>query len=395
MTAPATRTIIVGAGPVGLTAALCLARHGLPSLVLEAKPGISEEGSRAIVVQRPTLEAFEQAAPGVERALVKLGTTWTIKRTYYRGRLMFSEEYPSALGGELPTFVNVGQPQVEAHLLHAAQTLYRHLIEFRFDTPVSGVRQTPEAVFVATPAGEQAGSFVLGCDGGRSIVRTSLGIGLQGSTSGNYFLIADIKADLPFPNERRFHYDAPSHPGQQILVMPHSRDTWRIDWSLSREADVDAEKSSGRIRQRIEALVGRVDYDLTWLSAYRFNNLRADTFRCGRALLAGDAAHLFSPFGGRGMNSGIADAREAARLLAGVLKQGAALTTLDEYCRQREAVADANLAVTTRTLARIAPSTSLQRWLRNAALRASPYSATLRRFVDSGPYSQTLGAAAR
>jgi 3-(3-hydroxy-phenyl)propionate hydroxylase len=294
--------IIVGAGPVGLAAALCLARQGVPSLVLEAKPDISHEGSRAIVVQRPTLDIFEHGAPGIGWELAALGTTWTIKRTYYRNRLLFSEQYPGAEPGKFPTFVNVEQPRVERHLVNAARTLYPHLIQLCFKTPALAIRQSEDAVMVATPAGEKTGRFLLGCDGGRSFVRKSQDIELRGSTSGNHFLIADIKADLPFPNERRFYYDAPSHPKQQILVMPHSRDTWRIDWSLAKEADVEAEKSSGRIRQRIEALVGRVDYDLVWLSAYRFNNLRACTFRHGRVLLAGDAAHLFSPFGGRGMN---------------------------------------------------------------------------------------------
>ncbi len=98
--------IIIGAGPVGLTAALTLAKQGLPSIVVEAQDDISQEGSKAVVIQRRTLEIFDDAAPGVGATIRQAGITWNIKRTYFRDRLMFSETYAETAEDELMKIVD-------------------------------------------------------------------------------------------------------------------------------------------------------------------------------------------------------------------------------------------------------------------------------------------------
>ena len=96
--------VVVGAGPVGLTVALSLAKQGWPAVVVEARDGISDEGSKALVIQSRTLELLDWAAPGVGIAIRQAGVTWNIKRTYYRDRLMFSEHYADSVTDSLPPF---------------------------------------------------------------------------------------------------------------------------------------------------------------------------------------------------------------------------------------------------------------------------------------------------
>jgi 3-(3-hydroxy-phenyl)propionate hydroxylase len=381
--------LIIGAGPVGLTAALMLAKQGLPSIVVEAQNDISQEGSKAVVIQRRTLEIFEEAAPGVGAAIRQAGITWNIKRTYFRDKLMFSEEYADTAGDALPPFVNLPQTTTDRLLLNAARKLYPNLIQFQFGFKVASITQNRRTASVTSEKDETlSGSYIIGCDGAHSIVRKQLGIHMQGKSSANRFLITDIKAKLPFPRERRFYYDPSSNRGRQILIMPQPDDIWRIDWQVGPEVTLEAEQS-GRLDERIQAIIGSEPYEIVWSSLYRFHNLVADTFRDKRIFLAGDAAHLMSPFGGRGMNSGVADAHHLALLLGDVELRRKPLNTLDEYSQERRRVALENIAATSRALRTMEPPTRLRVWVRNNNLRLSRWLPAIRRYVDSGPYAKT------
>lgn len=381
--------IIVGAGPVGLTAALMLAKQGLPSIVVEAQNDISQEGSKAVVIQRRTLEIFEEAAPGVGAAIRQAGITWNIKRTYYRDKLMFSEEYADTAADALPPFVNLPQTTTDRLLLNAARKLYPRLIQFRFGFKVASVTQDSDAASVTSETGETlSGPYLIGCDGAHSIVRKQLGVHMQGKSSANLFLITDIKAKLPFPRERRFYYDPSSNRGRQILIMPQPDDIWRIDWQVSSDVTLEGEQN-GRLDERIQAIIGSEPYEIVWTSLYRFHNLVADTFRDKRIFLAGDAAHLMSPFGGRGMNSGVADAHHLALLLGDVELCHKPLDALDGYSQERRRVALENIAATSRALRTMEPPTRLHVWMRNSNLRLSRWWPAIRRYVDSGPYAKT------
>jgi 2-polyprenyl-6-methoxyphenol hydroxylase-like FAD-dependent oxidoreductase len=154
------------------------------------------------------------------------------------------------------------------------------------------------------------------------------------------------------------------------------------------ETDAEEERRSGRLEQRIRRIIGDADYELAWLTAYRFHERIASRFRLGRAFLAGDAAHLMSVFGARGMNSGVEDARNLGWRLARVLAGDAPETLLDGYERERRAAAEENIRVTSATMRFMAPPTRMRRLLRNAILRGSLHSRTLRRRVDSGKLAE-------
>ena len=370
------RVAVVGAGPVGLTAALELAARGVESVVLEAKPAIEPIGSRAIVLARHALATFRRLGCG---EIVERGVVLDRARTYVGERELFTVAFERPRGDELPAFVNLQQTHTERLLLARVEGV-------RFGSRVTGLRQDDDRVTLTTEDGEVEASYVVACDGTRSTIRGLLGVDFPGKSFRDRFLIADVRAELPpfARNERRFFFDPPSNPGRQILVHPQPDGEWRIDWQVPPEADAEDERNSGALDRRIQALAGDVPYQLVWLTAYRFHQRLAPRFRAGRVFLAGDAAHEMSVFGARGLNSGVEDATNLAWKLALVLEGQAPDSLLDSYERERRSAAQENLRVTGDTMRFMAPPTPLHRLYRNAVLRGSLRVPALRRFVNSG-----------
>jgi 2-polyprenyl-6-methoxyphenol hydroxylase-like FAD-dependent oxidoreductase len=371
------RVAVVGAGPIGLTAALELAAREVPTIVLEAKPALESIGSRAIVLAHDALATFSRL--GCEE-IPRKGVRLSRARTYLRETELFTIEFPPALPDGLPTFVNLQQTYTEQTLLRRAEEA--ELIEIWWGSAVRSVRQTDKKVILGIRGrrGNQKilASYAIGADGAHSTVRKLLGVDFPGKTFNDRFLIADVRAELPgFPrDERRFFFDPPSNPGRQILIHPQPDGEWRIDWQVAPETDVEAERASGALDARIRALFGDAPYELAWLTAYRFHQRLASRFRVGRVFLAGDAAHLMAPFGARGMNSGVEDATSLAAALAS--------DSPDGYERERRPAAVENLRITGATMRFMAPPTALHRLWRNAVLRGSLRVPRLRRFVNSG-----------
>jgi 2-polyprenyl-6-methoxyphenol hydroxylase-like FAD-dependent oxidoreductase len=380
---------VVGAGPVGMTLAGRLAQHGLRVLLLEQHPGHTGEGSKALCMQRETLEIW--ARLGIGEQVADRGVQWQVGRTFFRGRELFSVTLPGTGADHFPAFVNINQTEVEAMLLERLRELPN--VDVRWSHRLTGLRQDGTGVTLAcdTPDGARSlrAGYVVGADGAHSAVRHLMGMGFPGHSHADLFLICDIRARLPFPNERHFHFDPPWNPGRQVLVHPQPDDTWRIDWQVPSGTDVDAERASGALDRRIRQVVGEnTAYEVEWVTAYRFHQRLAPRFRVGRILLAGDAAHLMSPFGARGLNSGAADAENLAWKLALVESGIAPEPLLDSYAGERRAAAEDNLAVTDASMRFMVPRGPLQRIARNAILRGSVRSAALRRRVNSGKLSQ-------
>ena len=387
------RVAVVGAGPVGLTAALELADAGVPTVVLEAKPELELVGSRAIVLARHALATFRRL--GCDE-IARKGLVLARARTYLRETELFTVEFPPAAEGDLPAFVNLQQTYTERTLLRRAEE--SDLVEVRWGSPVIGLRQDASSVTLELDGGEEvSAAYSIGADGAHSAVRKLLGVGFPGKSFHDRFLIADVRAELPgFPrDERRFFFDPPTNPGRQMLVHPQPDGEWRIDWQVAPETDVDVERESGALDARIRAVTHGAPYELVWLTSYRFHARLAERFRVGRVFLAGDAAHLMAPFGARGMNSGVDDASNLASKLARVLAGSAPEQLLDAYEQERRAAARENLRATGATMQFMAPPTLFHRAWRNAVLRGSVRVPRLRRFVNSGklaPDGVTIGA---
>ncbi|MDX6742392.1 FAD-dependent monooxygenase [Actinocorallia sp. A-T 12471] len=380
--------IVVGAGPVGLAAALLLARWRVPTVVLEAGGMRDPSGSKAICFQRDVLDVFHRIGCGAE--LVAEGVTWTTGRTYHRDRELFTVTFPDAGRSELPPWINISQAVVEAHLLRLAKA--EPLIDLRYGHPVIGIQQDADGIEadVATSTARLTfrGSHLIGADGSRSTVRQLLGVGFPGGVFDDRFLICDIRADLPFPDERRFFFDPEWNPGRQVLIHACPDRTWRIDWQVPPDFDLEAERASGRLDARIRKIIGAVDHEVVWLSVYRFSEKVADAFSVGRAFLAGDAAHLYAPFGARGLNSGIQDAENLAWKLAWARRGETDGTLLESYAIERRAAARENKRVTEATMEFLVPRTEEQRRRRAAALERAAADPEAAREIDSGKLAE-------
>lgn len=342
---------IAGGGPVGLAAALFLARHDVPTVVLERAERRDRAGSRSICVQRDVLDALHRVGCG--EILAEEGVTWTHGRTYYRDRELFRITFPKGGSLEFPPFVNIPQWRVEQVLEEAA---VRAGVDIRYATPVTGVDQD-ETVTVHTTRGPVRASHLIAADGGHSTVREHLGVAFEGESYDDRFLIADIRAELPFGPQRRFHFDPAWNPGRQVLLHPQPDSVWRIDWQVPGDFDLEEARDSGEVDRRIRLITEDVPYEIVWLSSYRFSQRAAAAFAVGRVLFAGDAAHIMTPFGARGLNSGIADAENAAWKIALDRAGLAGPALLPSYHDERHAAALENLRVTGTTMRFLVPRT--------------------------------------
>ena len=280
-------------------------------------------GSRAACISRRSLEIFDRL--GVAQDVLREALPWTAGTSYYRDVPVYRLQMPMDENQRFAPMVNLEQCICEQLLADRAEAL-RELVEIRWQTKLAGLQRRDDGVELELETPHQPyrlrADWVVACDGARSAVRQALGLRFSGSTYDGTYIIVDIHLKSDYPTERRAWFDPPTNPGSTILVHKQPRDIWRVDYQLRDDEDpeeaVKPENVLPRVRSHLEWIGERDDWTPVWISAYRANCLTLDSYRHGRVLFAGDAAHLVPIFGVRGMNSGIDDTHNLAWKLAWV-----------------------------------------------------------------------------
>lgn len=379
--------VIVGAGPVGLTLAIDLAQRGQKVVVLDDDFRLSA-GSRAICFAKRTLEIFDTL--GIADQAVAKGVSWNVGKVFHHDALVYQFNLLPEPAHKFPAFINLQQYYAEGFLAERAAQLPN--IDLRWKSRVVAIDNAADGttLTIETPDGEYrlTADYCVACDGSRSPIRKLIGEESKGQIFKDRFLIADVRMSAPFPTERWFWFDPPFHPNQSVLLHKQPDDVWRIDFQLGWDADPEEEKRPERVIPRVQALLGReVEFELEWVSVYTFACTRMQTFRHRRLFFAGDSAHLVSPFGARGANSGIQDANNLGWKLDAVLRGEASDALLESYATEREYAADENILNSTRSTDFITPKSDISRLFRDAALSLAKDHAFARRIVNSGRLS--------
>lgn len=386
--------IIVGAGPVGLAAAIDCALHGVRCVVLDDNDVVSV-GSRAICWSKRTLEIFDRL--GVGQRMLDKGVTWKVGRLFHGEREVWRFDLLPEAGHRMPAFVNLQQYYVEHYLVERAGD-FPELIDLRWNNRVTAVARRPDGVEVSveTPDGSYAiaADWLIACDGARSPVRGMLGLDFAGRVFEERFLIADVEMKADFPSERWFWFEPPFHNGRSALLHKQPDDIYRIDLQLGPDADPEAEKKPENVVPRIERMLGHRDFELDWVSVYTFQCRRLERFVHDRVIFAGDSAHVVSPFGARGGNGGIQDVDNLVWKLAMVIRGEAPASLVATYDEERIHGADENILNSSRSTAFMTPKTGMERIFRDSVLGLAGEHAFARRLVNSGRLSQpcSLGA---
>lgn len=380
--------LVAGAGPVGLATALALRARDIPVVLLEAESSDRvRPGSRALYVHRDSLRLLESLHNGVGTRLTEHGILWNVRRTLYRGREVYARTYPPyAKKSGLPPFTSLRQADTERILLHAC---VQAGVTVRWDSRVTSVAPRAADVTVSTTDGTSwRASHVVAADGARSLVRMAAGIGLTGSTSAGFHVVVDIMGEEQCL-ERVFHYRHPAMAGRHVLTVPYSGG-FQVDLQCTADDRPDKIASPEAVREWLPGVIGAVAEDrVTWISVYKFRQLIADSFAdsTGRVLLAGEAAHLFPPFGARGMNSGFADADAAATAVA-TARRGPAehARAVTEFATRRHAAAMSNSAAAGAALKHMRPSGRVARARQLTAARLAPLVPRFGEWLERAPY---------
>jgi len=387
--------VVVGAGPVGLAAAIDLAQRGIPVLVLDDDDTVSV-GSRAICYAKRTLEILDRLGCG--EPVAKKGVSWNVGKVFHGDELAYQFDLLPEAGHHRPAFVNLQQYYFEEYLVQRADALAAAEIRWKHrvvDVAVNRTEnQTEDAAAVTLRIATQDGDYALTCDwlivcdGARSPLRHMLGLDSEGQVFRDRFLIADIHMTTDFPTERWFWFDPPVHRNQSVLLHRQADNVWRVDFQLGWDADPEQEKKPENILPRLRAMLGAdAQFDIEWASVYTFQCRRMQNFRHGRVLFAGDAAHLVSPFGARGANSGVQDVDNLVWKLELVMRGRAPHSLLDTYDDERIAAADENILHSTRATDFITPKSAVSRTFRDAVLALARHHPFARRLVNSGRLS--------
>jgi 3-(3-hydroxy-phenyl)propionate hydroxylase len=384
---------IVGGGLTGLTLACDLALRGIPAVLLDEDDSVGVRGaaSRGICYAQKSLEIF--ARLGIYERVLAKGVQWSIGRTFAGEDEVYSFDLQQSRVHDRscqPAFVNLQQFYVEWFLVDRIAELGD--VDVRWHSRVETVEQTADAVTlqVVTPSGRYAleAQWVVDCSGCHSVMRAQLGVPVHSNRMLDRWCISDVRFRTTPPAERWTWIEASFNDNRAVWQHRMADDVWRLDYQMACDADPEAISRPEVVRERLQRQFGAdVEIELVWVGPYAYRSECLERFRAGRVLFAGDAAHVMSPFGARGGNSGIQDADNLAWKLVLVLDGAADAALLDSYDLERRAAAHDNLRVTGRTTRFLSPPTAAERVMRDAVIALAREHGFARSFVNTGRLS--------
>ncbi|MSQ60233.1 MAG: FAD-binding monooxygenase [Betaproteobacteria bacterium] len=382
--------VIAGGGLAGLTLACDLASRGVACVLLDEDDTVGVRGasSRGIVYAQKSLEIF--ARLGIYEQIRAKGVTWSVGRTFDGDREVYSFNRQLASASLQPPFINIQQFYIEAFLVERIQTL--GCADLRWRNMVTGVEQRDDHVrlMVETPAGayELEAQWLIDATGANSPIRDALGLDAHASRSPDRWCITDVRFKKSFPAERWTWIRAPFNDGRAVWQHLMADNVWRVDFQMGQDADPEYVSRPDVAAQRLRAYLGEdLEFEFVWIGPYQYRDHLLDEFKVWRVFFIGDSAHVVSPFGARGGNSGIQDAANLAWKLALVQSGEADERLLDSYHDERRAAAVENLQVARRTARFLASLSPAEKLFRQAVLDLAREHAFARALVDTGRMS--------
>ncbi|MFF9301637.1 FAD-dependent monooxygenase [Streptomyces sp. NPDC014764] len=337
--------IVVGAGPVGLTLALALARQDVPCVVLDEGPGKDEPRPARTVVLREDTAALMERLTGL--SLDHAGFRWAGWRSMRRKQVTNEVAFEDAEAAPL----HIAQHVLTGALRAALEN--ERLVKIAVDSRLDTMEQERSGVTAHTRGASGTwwrGSYLVGCDGPRSTVRKLQDIRFPGRTAVERHAVAALRTELPWQDEALLHRSPPwrtSGPSAgEIVARPLPDEVWRLDWLLPPGKDlVTPEMLLTRIRETLAGWFGGTvpPYELLDTGVHTVHHRLARRWRAERVFLAGDAAHLLGALGTHGLDEGLRDADNLAWKLALAWHHGPHEALLDSYQTERRALVASRL----------------------------------------------------
>ncbi|MEB4613732.1 FAD-dependent oxidoreductase [Leucobacter sp. M11] len=380
------RVVVIGAGPAGLVAALSLRARGIEPLVVEAKgPGELVPGSRALFVHRESMAVVEAVSPGTGQTISEAGIMWAARETRYSGQRVFHrvDRRVGSSSGGIAQYSSLRQSATVAILREACEQAG---IEIRTSCPVEAVDVVGNGVVLSTPSGLVLAERVIAADGARSVARKGIDSRLEGPRLDGHHVVVDLATPASaHPRSKRvLHYKVPSLEKRNLLIIPFAGG-FQLDVQAKSKEDADRLRDVSTWLSCVAPEASQED--VSWVSTYRFTTAVATSLSdpTGRVLLVGEAAHLFPPFGARGMNSAIADAHAAAEAVAIDASTGSSAATM-RFAETRQAAARVNAEAATRGFRVLHPSRRYRaaQW---SAAQASRFLTSAGRWLEDAPFT--------
>jgi 3-(3-hydroxy-phenyl)propionate hydroxylase len=389
--------VIVGAGLAGLTLAASLASYGVKSVLLDDDNTVGVKGasSRGICYAQKTLEIFKRL--GLYERIEAKGIQWSVGRTFAGHDEVYSFDLKAQSThslSTLPPFINIQQFYVEGFLVE--RVVQQGLTDLRWQHRVVGFEQNADfaTLQLETPQCNYSlqARHVIDATGSKSPFRAWVGASLTSKKGDDRWCIADVRFKEQPPIERHTWIEAPFNDNRAVWQHLMADDVWRLDYQMAPGCDMQEVSRLDVVLERLQKqfagkLDVRKDCEVVWVGPYAYKSEHLNELRHGRVFFVGDSAHVVSPFGARGGNSGVQDADNLAWKLAAVQLGKAGNALLDSYNTERHAAAVQNVQVTNRTARFLRPADGIEREFRNAALALAKRRAYLRPYVNTGRMS--------